>query len=260
MCTTGAKILAPGHEFVLFKNRDFTRAHFDDRVRWTGQALGVLGLETWDGDDPALDRFSGYSIGANAQLACCDSNVRMVPGGENYDLLVQEVIDHCATVDEAIDRVRRVVGERLFGWANLLVASPQEVAALEVRDHTVTVERHSTTLARANHHVVLGATPADDDTTTTQQRTDTAQDGLAAATTLDEVFALLRSHTPDAQHSLCNHGLYTTVYSYVVHWQDGEVTLYVHQGHPCDGVDHTRLPIRFGDALDLARYPSRAAG
>ncbi len=260
MCTTGAKLLARDHEFILFKNRDFTRSQFEDRVRWTGEGLGVLGLETWDGDDAAQDRFSGYSIGVNAHLACCDSNVRTIPGGENYDLLVQEVIDHCTTVDEAIMRVRRCVRERRFSWANLLVVSPEGIAALEVRDRHVEVERSRILLARANHHVVLGATPEDDDTTTTLPRYDAARAGLAAISALDDVFALLRSHDPDAQHSVCNHGLYNTVYSYVVHWKDGIVTLFVHQGHPCDGLNYVALPVAFSHAPELARYPSRAVG
>ena len=258
MCTTGAKILARDREFILFKNRDFTRSRFEDRVSWTDGALGVLGLATWDGDDPAQDRFSGYSIGVNAHLACCDSNVRTVPGGDNYDILVQEVIDTCTTVDEAITRVRRSVRDRRFCWANLLVVSPQEIAALEVRDHHVEVERRSDYTARANHHVRLGATREDDDTTTTRPRYDSALAGLASVTTLDDVFVLLRSHQPDAQHSVCNHGLYNTVYSYVVHWKDEKVTLFVHQGHPCDGQEYIPLSVAFSHPPELARYPSRA--
>src|SRR5438045_2032377 len=104
-CTTGAKVLRPGHEVVLFKNRDFSREHYDDRFSLADTAFGALGLETWDGLDPASDRLSGFSIGFNAHLACCDSNVRTVSGGDNYDKLVQAVVENCTTIDQAIAQV-----------------------------------------------------------------------------------------------------------------------------------------------------------
>jgi hypothetical protein len=123
MCTTGAKVLRTGEEFVLFKNRDFTRTHFDDLITLTDRAFGVLGVETWDGDGADSDRFSGFSIGFNAHLACCDSNVRGIAGAENYDKLVQAVVENCATLDEAVRCVQELVSERAFSWANLLVAT-----------------------------------------------------------------------------------------------------------------------------------------
>jgi hypothetical protein len=140
------------------------------------------------------------------------------------------------------------------------VVSPQEIAALEVRDNRVEVDRSSAYLARANHHVCLGATPDDDDTTTTFFRYHAAFDGLASITALGDVFPLLWSHQPDPQHSVCNHGLYNTVYSYVVHWKDGEFTLFVHQGHPCDGRAYVKLPVDFSDTSDLTQYPSQYVG
>ena len=261
MCTTGAKLLNPGHEFLLFKNRDFTRAHFEDRVRCDGRVFGALGLETWDGDDPAADRFSGFSIGCNALLACCDSNVRMLPAAESYDVLVEHVVEQCTTVDEAIALVAGLIDERRFAWGNLIVATAQEVAALEVRDRHLEVTRGQTWVARANHHVCLGATPEDDDTLTTVHRYTTADAGLSAVEEVSEIFPLLRGHIPDPQHSICNHGTYDTVYSYVIHWLDGAVALYVHQGHPCEGRAYTKLPLGFGTVqTDLSAYPSVRVG
>jgi hypothetical protein len=255
MCTTGAKVLRSGREFILFKNRDFTRAHFDDAISLSKHAFGVRGLETWDGDG-AADRFSGYSIGFNPHLACCDSNVRTVPDGENYDKLVQAVVENCAGVEEAVECVRDLVSTRLFCWANLLIASAQEVAAVEVRDHRIEVVRHPIRLARANHHVRLGATDEDDDTTTTADRYHAAEAGLAAVQRLDDAFVLLRQHQPGAAHGICNHSGYHTVYSYLIHWHDGATTFYVHQGKPCAGGGYVKLPVVFGGQNDLSRYPS----
>jgi|FLYN01.1.fsa_nt_gi hypothetical protein len=255
MCTTGAKILRPRSEFVLFKNRDFRRAHFDDRLSVTEEAFGVMGLETWD--DPDQDRFSGFSIGFNRRLACCDSNVRTVKRGDNYDKLVQGVVENCATIEESVEQVQRMVGERLYCWANMIVATPDGVAALEVRGHHVEVESNPAFIARANHHVCLGATPKDDDTITTLFRYQTAFDGLKAAQGLDDLFAILRTHHPSESYGVCNHGRYNTVYSYVVHWNEGEITFYVLQGHPCEGQAYVKLPVSLGLANDLSGYPSR---
>jgi len=261
-CTTGTKILRPGQAFVLFKNRDFKRKHFDDHPHLTETIFGVRGVETWDGSDPDKDRLSGFSIGFNAHLACCDSNVRTVPGGDNYDKLVEAVVENCTTIEQAIDCARQLVREQLFCWANMLVATPNGVAAFEVRDHHVEVERNPIFAARANHHVCLGATPDDDDTTTTLPRYQSMVKGLQQVERLEQVFPLLRSHEPDPQHSICNHGIYDTVYSYLVHWNAGETTFYVLQGHPCEGGAYVKVPIMFGQgqANALRHYPSRYAG
>jgi hypothetical protein len=259
MCTTGAKVLAPGKEFVLFKNRDFKRGHFDDRVSITERAFGVLGLETWDGLDPAQDRFSGFSIGCNEHLACCDSNVKTVERGENYDRLVQAVVENCSTIDEAVRQVRALVEAGSYCWANVLVATPNEVAAVEVRDGQIGVERNPAGLARANHHICLGANADDDDTVTTPVRYDLAANGLRRAQDLTDIFKLLRIHAPEREYGICNHGLYETVYSYVIHWREGKLTFYVYQGHPCEGGAYRAIPITFGQQLDLSQYPSNRA-
>jgi hypothetical protein len=256
-CTTGAKVLRPGREFVLFKNRDFTREHYDDRLLLTDTSFGALGLETWDASDSDGDRLSGFSVGFNARLACCDSNVRTVPGGDNYDKLVQEVVENCTTLDQAIAHVRRLVKDQLFCWANMIVATPAEIAALEVREHHVEVERSPNFLARANHYIRLGATPHDDDTITTPFRYRAACEGLRTARRLEDIFPILRSHQPDPQHGICNHSQYNTVYSYAVHWNDGETTFYVLQGRPCEGGEYVRVPVIFGQKNDLSGYPSR---
>jgi hypothetical protein len=255
MCTTGAKILRPGREFLLFKNRDFRRAHFDDRLSLNEHAFGALGLETWDGDDPNADRFSGFSMGFNAHLACCDSNVKTVPNGDNYDKLVQAVVENSTTIDQAIACVRELVQNRTFCWANMVVATTEGVAALEVRDHLVEVERHPVMVVRSNHHVCLGATPDDDDTTSTQNRFQCASEGLKTVKQAEDLFGVLRSHEPHKGGTVCNHSQYDTVYSYIVHFNDGKTTLYACQGHPCEG-EYIRLPVQLGAGSDLSAYPT----
>lgn len=256
MCTTGAKVFVPGREFVLFKNRDFKRGHFDDVISITERSFGVLGLETWDGLDPANDRFSGFSIGSNMGLACCDSNVKTIENGVNYDRLVQAVVDNCSTVDEAVQKVQTLVASDSYCWANLIVATPDEVAAIEVRDGKIGIERSAIAVARANHHICLGANPDDDDTVTTAIRYKLALDGLNNAKQLTDFFELLRTHALGHNYGICNHGLYETVYSYVLHWRDGRVMFYVYQGHPCEGGDYHAVPLNFGQPSDFSDYPS----
>lgn len=257
MCTIGAKILQPGREFILFKNRDFTRRQFDDQVVLTDQAFGVLGVETWDGHDPANDRFSGFSLGFNGQLACCDSNVKTVPGGVSYDQLVQAVVENCVTIDEAVEFVRALVSGQTYNWSNLIIATSGGVAVLEVRDHHVEVERHTEMIARANTHINLGASPDDDDTSTSLDRYQLAHDGLPNVSTLDDVFPLLAAKVPGQANGICNESLYHTVYSYVVHWRDGLTAFYVHRGAPQPDSTYVRVPVNLGDDTDLSAYPSQ---
>ena len=260
MCTTGAKIFRAGHEFVLFKNRDFTRDIFNDRIELTDSHFGVRGLATWDGTDPTKDVFSGYSIGFNRHLACCDSNVKTIKNGQNYDELVQAVVEHCTTVDEAIQGVQDLVHKNTYCWANMIVASVNEVAAIEVREQEIAVQRHLVYITRANHHIYLGATPDDDDTLTTAWRYETADSLLARSTSLDDIFTILQARHPQKDYGICNSGMYTTVYSYVLRWHDGAVDFYVLQGAPTSDKRYVCLPITFDEPTDLSRYPGHTLG
>ena len=256
MCTTGAKVLSPGREFVLFKNRDFKRSQFEDRISLTDTAFGVLGLETHDSLDTSHDRFSGFSIGCNRDLICCDSNVKTVENGTNYDRLVEAVVENTRTVDQSIQCVGDLVERNAYHWANMLVATSSEVAAIEVRDGRIRVERAPQFVARSNHHVCLGANADDDDVTETAIRFELATEGLCKVASLDDVFALVRTHAPGLEYGICRHGTLETVYSYVVHWRDGEITFYAYQGHPCEGGEFVKIPIIFGDENSLSIYPS----
>jgi hypothetical protein len=259
MCTTGAKVLTPGREFVLFKNRDFKRDHFEDRLSLTDTAFGVLSLETHNSIDTSHDRFSGFSIGCNRDLICCDSNVKTVGNGENYDRLVQAVVENTQTVDEAIQCVRDLVEQNDYSWANMLVATPSEVAAIEVRDGRIAVERAPQFIARSNHHICLGVNPDDDDVAETAIRYELANEGLRKVAGLDDVFALVRTHAPGLEYGICRHGTQETVYSYVVHWRDREITFYACQGHPCEGGEFVKIPITFDIPNSLRMYPSNRA-
>ena len=71
MCTIGAIILGE-EEYLLFKNKDFARTKFNDRIVSNNNWFGSLGLETFSLDSSVPDVYSGLSIGANKHglLAC----------------------------------------------------------------------------------------------------------------------------------------------------------------------------------------------
>lgn len=232
MCTIGVLRLAD--EYLLFKNKDFVRPHFDDRLVVEPEVFGVMGTTSWADADNTSDRFSGFSLGANASgLLCCDSNVRTLEDHENYDDLVEIALRQGTGVASAIDAVRSAVERRPYLWANLLMIDANESASVEVRSNRVEVVPLDRPTSRANHHVVMGANREDDDTVTSQSRYESAQRQIHAVSTLSDIFELQRSHD-EGNTGVCNHSLYQTVYSYVLRRRDDQTSLYVSQGRPCE--------------------------
>lgn len=237
MCTIGC--LRPGRlgedEYVLFKNKDFGRAHFDDRIVVEREVFGVEGITTWAGSDPDQDQFSGFSLGANsAGLLACDSNVRTLPDHANYDDLVEIALREGSDVASGAAAVQAAAEEKPYLWGNVLLIDGEGAAAVEVRGRRTAVMPLPGPAARTNHHPRWGVHPEQDDAVTSQTRWDSAQYQVERAGSVEDVFDLLGSHD-DGDTGVCNHALYRTVYSYVLHHRAGETSLYVRQGAPCAG-------------------------
>lgn len=262
MCTTGALRLGPD-EYLLFKNKDFGRASFDDRLVVEPEVFGVEGITTWLGDDPDKDEFSGFSVGANDRgLLVCDSNVRTLPDHANYDCLVETALRQGGDVEGGIEAVREATAEQPYLWANLVLIDSERIAAVDVRGQAIEVTYADERIARSNHHVVFGAHPDDDDTVTSARRLESATARLAAAESIDDVFALQASHDDDAT-GVCNHSIYDTVYSYVLRRRGDLTELHVSNGHPCE-TERSELVVPVGASWPLhaafrAGYPSRRA-
>ena len=262
MCTTGFLRLGPD-DYLLFKNKDFGRASFDDRIVLEEGVFGVEGIVTWAGDDPDADVFSGFSIGANAfGLLVCDSNVRTLADHANYDDLVEIALRDGYDVPSAVEAVRRAVTERPYLWGNLLMVDGETQAAVEVRSRRIAVLAMDRATARANHHTELGIHPRNDDTVTTEDRMASAQARLDRAASIDDVLGLLASHD-QGDTGVCNHAIYTTVYSYVLRCRAGATTLLVKKGRPCGAGRRAALALPLGRdwspaAVEtfLAAYPS----
>ena len=264
MCTTGALRTRTG--YLLFKNKDFGRARFEDLLVMEEDVFGIAGVETWAGADPDLDRFSGFSLGANRHgLLCCDSNVRTVPG-LNYDRLTEIALREGADVRTGVAAVESAMSEAPYVWANLVLIDGSELATVEVRGQEMKATFHGADrIARSNHHVELGATPQDDDTVTTGPRLRSATRRLRDAEDLPDVFRLQESHD-DGESGICNHTSYDTVYSYVFERRADATTLHVTQGKPCQNPGRLALRLPLGDdwrpaAVSALRdsYPSSKA-
>ena len=265
MCTTGVLRIGD-RDYLLFKNKDFGRSHFDDRLVTEAGVFGVRGVSTWAGTDPDLDEFSGFSIGANEHgLLCCDSNVRTLEGHANYDELTEIALREGRDVSSAVAAVGEAVESRPYLWANLIMIDASGAAAVEVRGDRIEATELTGPAARSNHHVELKPHPGDDDTVTTGKRLAAAQRRLQHADRIEDVFELQRSHD-DGDTGICNHQGYRTVYSYVLRRKGDTTALHVSQGQPCNDPERVELTVPLGDSwsADAARefrasYPSAHA-
>jgi len=212
MCTIGAKVFSKGN-YVLFKNKEFGKTLFEDRVVLKDSHLGIEGVWSWDREETNNEDFSGYSFGFNSKgLLCTDANVRMVDGGENYDLLVELIVKNCSTVDETIAFLEDELENKAYCWTNLMVAAEDKIAAIEVgKELKVTTCR--TWLARSNHHLESGAIETIfDGALGSLVRYESASKGLDNASGIDDIFKLCRGHNPPSnEESICAHGMLHTV-------------------------------------------------
>jgi hypothetical protein len=245
MCTIGVLRLGDD-DYLLFKNKDFGRSHFEDRLVIDHDVFGVEGITTWAGDDPASDAFSGFSIGANRHgLLCCDSNVRTLPDHDNYDRLVEIALRNGTDVRSAVAAVADAVADHPYLWGNLLMIDGEDTAAVEVRGDRIEVVPGSDRMARTNHHVVLGATPTDDDVVTSGPRFRSVERRLQAANSIEDISDLQTSHD-DGPTGICNHRGYRTVYSYVLRRTGDQLLLHVRQGQPCESGGPIVLEVPIG--------------
>ena len=262
MCTTGMIRLSTGG-YALFKNKDFGRSHFDDRVVLERDVFGVSGTTSWAGEDPSLDQFSGFSVGANSSgLLCCDSNVVTLDEHVNYDIMVEVALRQGTDVASAIEAVKEAVAKKPTSWGNMVLIDANSAASIEIRGTQAVAVSLTGANARTNHHVNLGEHDLQEDKITTIPRFDSATKRLREVKSVDDIFALLRSHD-NGDTGVCNHALHHTVYSYVLVRENNETTLHVVQGQPCKNTNVIVKTIPFASAFDansansfISEYPT----
>ncbi len=264
MCTIGVVRLG-ADDYLVFKNKDFPRLRFDDRLATERDVFGVRGVATWHESDPAEDRFSGMSVGANAAgLLCADANVSGAHDQANYDELVEIALRAGGGVAVGIAAIEAAVATRPYLWGNIVMIDRTGGAEVEVRDQRVAVERVVGPVAQANHHLSLTEAGEKPSNETSESRLASAQRRLESVESFEDVFELLCAHD-DGSTGICSHERSRTVYSYVLRRQRKITTMYVAQGNPCES-ERVELSVPLGERWSegavgelRARYPSAQA-
>ncbi len=261
MCTIGA-VRLPDGSVVLFKNKDFSRPTFTDRVELSHDWFGPLGLETFDDASPDGEVWSGLSIGANRHglLACVNHVLADGVDGTNYDCLVEQAVRNCSSVEEAIAALEQRLATTPSWWGNLILADKTDIAAVEVRGSDAVVERSTDRVYRTNHQPAFGEVQSPDGHACSADREIFAAERIGSVESVEDLQAMLSSHD-NSDTGICNHTALTTVYSYILHLDAEQLTFHVTSGPPCRN-EWQSLPVPLGSAWSadaaerfLRRYP-----
>jgi len=229
-CTLGAKIV--GNRYFLLKNKDLVYRDFRDTVVFDDAIFGVTGVKIGTGE-PA-----GISIGFNKWgLSACNSTV-LATSNEAYDILMERVLREAKSLDQAQELVNDELqsGNR-YQWGNFLLATHEEVGAIEIGEGVCEMERNPMMITRANHHLRLPTMEALKKATveereaggpipTSQRRRQLTSRMLEDATSLGNMMKILSSHSETRGFdSICRHRMMApgespflgeTSYSYIV--------------------------------------------
>ncbi|UCE12572.1 MAG: hypothetical protein JSV04_10295 [Candidatus Heimdallarchaeota archaeon] len=249
-CTTGAKILNYD-KVVIFKNKDFqVESHSDGLLLEHSHAFGVRGVNLHNLE------MGGVSIGVNQYgLAAVNSNI-LSTTDTPYDLLTERIILESKTIADAIEICENEFQKSMkYQWCNMVIASPEELAAIELTSSDLSVDRSQDHLVRTNHHILLNTNEVIGNSKLNDSRIryNYTKDLLKAALLNEnDIISLLKSHNPEAP--ICRHGQstmknssFTTVYSYIVTIQVDNlpnVVFDVIKGPPCKQ-NYTKLEISF---------------
>lgn len=266
MCTIGAIILGE-EEYLLFKNKDFARPKFNDRIVSNKDWFGPQGLETFSQDPSTPDVYSGLSIGANKHgLLACVNHVKITdPEHANYDILVELVLSEARDVESAKQAIEEYLANQACWWGNVVLTDGKSVAAVEVRDQEMRVEENDSRIVRANHQPMFGEKASSDGIKCSDKRFFSADLRVGIIDSTEEVFEMLSAHD-DGRTGICNHRKeLSTVYSYVLHKNPDRTRIYLSQGQPCKSPRATmRVPLGKSWSPEavkkfIARYPGGEA-
>jgi hypothetical protein len=266
MCTTGAIILGED-EYLLFKNKDFSRAKFSDRVVTNREFFGPRGLETFDRTQPGSDRYSGLSCGANKYGLLVGVTHVKKTGAENanYDVLAEMLMSEARDVPTAKQLLEEYLAHQACWWGNLILTDGKTVAAVEIRDQEMRIDENASRIVRTNHQIQFGDEESPDGIACSANRFFSADLRLSIIESLDEIFDMLSAHDNGA-YGICNHQKkMNTVYSYVMHRNPDRIRIYVCQGNPCKSKRATmRIPLGKSWSPDAAkkfidRFPGATA-
>ena len=248
-CTIGAKIIR--NQFFLFKNRDLRYENFQDQATFDDEIFAVTGVNI------GTDELAGVSIGVNRWgLAVCSANV-LITDDEPYDILLETILRKSKCIEDAYSVVSNAyqIGEA-YQWCNVVLASFDGIAAIEVGPKIFDKEEHVEKLVRTNHHILLptkeeliAASPAERECggkyTQSEKRRQIASQLIEEIEDLDGVKRLLSTHSETKGYdSICRHRISgdkyvgETTYGYiieVVENEDGNMNFIMHvtRSNPC---------------------------
>ncbi|MFT5708896.1 MAG: hypothetical protein ACI9ES_003203 [Oceanospirillaceae bacterium] len=247
MCTAGAIILGQD-DYILFKNKDFGKTEFKDHLIIDNQLFGASGVETFAEQDPTKEIFSGLSIGANSYgLFCCDSHVNYKPaGGANYDKLVEVALREGTDVPSAIGALQKHILINPSWAGNLVLTDGKQTARIEARACQLQVEIDERNIASTNHQFLFPSENPDA-SESSKERLVSAKQRISSINDFEQVFSMLTSHD-SGDTGVCNHQEdRTTVYSYVLRYNKGQIKLYVTNAQPCQSPAYQALNVPIGE-------------
>ncbi|MFW9888924.1 MAG: hypothetical protein ACFFER_12120 [Candidatus Thorarchaeota archaeon] len=266
-CTLAAKIIGP--RYFMLKNRDLVYPDFQDHAVFDDTIFAVTGVHIGSGDP------IGVSIGVNRWgLSVCSSTV-LANSDIAYDVLLERVLRECKTIDKAAEMVRSDLetGNK-YQWCNFILATPEEVGAIEIGDRIMETEKLPAMITRANHHLKLTTVetlkaasreereaggPIQD----SQHRRQVASRMLESAASIGDMIEIVCTHSESrGYNSICRHRtsdpddplLGETSYSYILEVlktgvEEFDIRIHVARGNPCSNtfqeieVDFTLPPI-----------------
>jgi hypothetical protein len=265
-CTLAAKIIGP--RYFMLKNRDLVYPDFQDHAVFDDTIFAVTGVHIGSGVP------MGVSIGVNRWgLSVCSSTV-LANSETAYDLLLEKVLRECRTIEEAEELVRSdlEIGN-MYQWCNFLLATLEEVGAIEIGDRIMEIERLPVMISRANHHLKLPTTEAlkaasreereaGGSIQDSQHRRQVASKMLDTAASIGDMIEILCTHSDSrGYNSICRHResdpddslLGETSYSYILevlktNAEEFDIRIHVAKGNPCSNtfqeieVDFTMPP------------------
>ncbi|MHA2303271.1 MAG: carcinine hydrolase/isopenicillin-N N-acyltransferase family protein [Candidatus Thorarchaeota archaeon] len=266
-CTLAAKIIGP--RYFMVKNRDLVYPDFQSYALFDDTIFAVTGVHIGSGEP------MGVSIGVNRWgLSVCSSTV-LANTDTAYDMLLERVLRKCKTIDEAAELVRADLqsGNR-YQWSNFLLATADEVGAIEIGDGVMEIEKLPEMITRANHHLKLSTVetlkasspeereaggPIQD----SQHRRQVASKMLESAVSIGDMMEIVCTHSDSRGYdSICRHWssnpdnplLGETSYSYILevlktNSNAFDIRMHAARGNPCSNTFREIL-------LDFAASPS----
>jgi len=251
----GATILQNPRKTLIFKNRDMLlSAPHIDGLFYDVDCFGVRGIDKTTGSA------AGLAIGVNRHgLAIANTNV-MSTSDPSYTMLTEQLLMFAKDAEDGLSMtVEQLKSNRSYQWGNLVLADEDSMLVIELAGNDHSIEWSERRVLRTGHHIMLDTEQFLRDEgrgyDESVKRVERGYDMIRQASSMDDVFSLLRDHGEgSSQSSICCHAQaedsYETVMSYLIeidhNTESGrpKIVFHVAKGIPCEA-EFTAIPIIF---------------